>query len=272
MTAHVPLYDTGYRDFALTARRRVKEETYGEDIGQNSWLTRDEWDSALDWLVPTAQAHVLDVACGSGGPDLHFARTRGARVVGVDVNAHAIETATRAACGEGLASLARFVQADAGLPLPFADASFDAVVCIDAINHLTDRLGVLRDWHRVLKPGGRMMFTDPIVVTGLLSSEELARRASIGYFVFALRDEDERLVAEAGFDLLRCDDTTANVARVASRWHDARGRLRAELVADEGEQTFDDLQAFLATAHVLASERRLSRYTLLATRPAPRLA
>ena len=111
-----------------------------------------------------------------------------------------------------------------------------------------------------------MMFTDPIVVTGLLSSEEVARRASIGYFVFALRDEDERLVAEAGFDLVRCDDTTANVVRVASRWHEARARLRAELIADEGEETFKDLQAFLAIVHALASERRLSRYTLLATR------
>ena len=266
MTTQVQLYDTAYRRFALSARRRVREETYGEDIGQNSWLTKDEWDSALDWLVPIPGAHVLDVACGSGGPDLHVARTRGARVVGVDVNAHAIETASKAARREGLASLARFVQADAGLPLPFADASFDAVVCIDAINHLSDRLGVLRDWHRVLKPGGRIMFTDPIVVTGLLSSEEVALRASIGYFVFALREEDERLVAEAGFDLVRCDDTTANVVRVASRWQEARARLRAELIADEGEETFEDLQAFLAIVHALASERRLSRYTFFATR------
>ena len=266
MTAHVQLYDTAYRRFALSARRRVREETYGEDIGQNSWLTRDEWDSALDWLVPTPQTQLLDVACGSGGPDLHVARTRGARVVGVDVNAHAIETASEAARREGLASLARFVHADAGLPLPFADASFDAVVCIDAINHLPDRLSVLRDWHRVLRPGGKVMFTDPIVVTGLLSSEELALRASVGYFVFALSDEDERLVNEAGFDPVSCDDTTSNVVRVASRWHEARARLRAELIADEGEQTFEDLQTFLATAHALASEGRLSRYTLLAVR------
>ena len=41
---------------------------------------------------------------------------------------------------------------------------------------------------------GWALFTDPIVVTGLPSSQEIAARASIGFFIFALRDEDERLV------------------------------------------------------------------------------
>jgi SAM-dependent methyltransferase len=269
MTDQVRLFDATYRRFQLGARQQVRLDTYGHDLGQNSWLTRDEWRTMLGWLGLAPGSRVLDVACGSGGPARWLARTTGAEVVGVDSNRHAIQTAGEAARREGLDTLVRFQQADAARPLPFDDAAFDTVVCIDSINHLPDRPAMLRDWHRLLAPGGWALFTDPIVVTGLLSSQEIAVRASIGFFVFALRDEDERLVREAGFRLVRCEDTTANVALVAWRWHDARARYRAELLDDEGEETFTGIQRFLATVRELAEQRRLSRYTFLARKEAP---
>lgn len=268
MTGPVRLYDATYSRFQLDARQRVRLDTYGHDLGQNSWLTIDEWRTALGWLGLAPGSRVLDVACGSGGPARWLARETGATVVGVDSNRHAVRTAGELARQEGLDALASFQQADAGRPLPFDDASFDAVVCVDAINHLPDRAGVLRDWHRLLAPGGWALFTDPIVVTGLLSSQEIVRRASIGFFVFALRGEDERLLREAGFELLRCQDTTASVALVARRWHDARARHRTELLEDEGEETFRGMQRFLATVAALAEQRRLSRYTFLARKEA----
>jgi SAM-dependent methyltransferase len=269
MTDQVRLFDATYRRFQLGARQQVRLDTYGHDLGQNSWLTLDEWRTALGWLGLVPGSRVLDVACGSGGPARWLARTTGAEVVGVDRNRHAIQTAGGLARREGLDALVGFQQADAGRPLPFDDASFDAVVCIDSINHLPDRPAMLRDWHRLLAPGGWALFTDPIVLTGLLTSQEIAVRASIGLFVFALRDEDERLVREAGFRLVRCEDTTANVALVARRWHDARARYRAELLEDEGGETFTGIQRFLATVRELAEQRRLSRYTFLARKEAP---
>ncbi|HEY7793108.1 MAG TPA: class I SAM-dependent methyltransferase [Gaiellaceae bacterium] len=262
------LYDATYGEFDLDARRRVRLETYGEDIGQNGWLTSAEWRSASGRLGVGRGSRVLDVACGSGGPAVDLARRTGAAVVGVDFNGRAIETASELAGRAGLAAPVRFEEADAARPLPFDDGSFDAVACIDAINHLADRAAVLDDWHRLLRPGGSVLFTDPIVVTGLLSSEEIARRAAIGFFVFSLREENERLLREAGFGLVRCEDSTDNVVEVASRWRDARERQRAELIRDEGEETFEGLQRFLAVAHTLAAERRLSRYTILAVKGA----
>ncbi|HXV57380.1 MAG TPA: methyltransferase domain-containing protein [Gaiellaceae bacterium] len=260
----VRLYDATYGEFDLDARRRVRLETYGEDIGQNGWLTAEEWRTTTGWLALGEGSTALDVACGSGGPAVDLARRTGAAVVGVDRNEHAIETAGRLVRRAGLASSVRFEQADAARPLPFADGSFDAVVCIDALNHLPGRPAILADWHRLLRPGGSILFTDPIVVTGLLSSEEIALRASIGFFVFSLREENERLVREAGFELVRREDATDNVVQVSGRSRAARERHRAELVADEGEETFEGLQRFLAVVHTLAAERRLSRDIVLA--------
>jgi SAM-dependent methyltransferase len=271
MTAGVPLYDTAYGQFELRARQRVRTQTYGQDIGQNGWLTTDEWHVAVDRLELAPGADVLDVACGSGGPALYLARRTGARIVGVDRSSAAIETASDAARREGLDALARFQVADGTRPLPFDDASFDAVVCIDAISHFPDRSAVLREWRRVLRPGGRVLFTDPIVVTGPVTSDEIALRSAIGPFVFSLLDENVRLVREAGFDHVRFDDTTRSVVHVARRWLEARADHRAELVDDEGEETYEGLQRFLSVVHSLAADRRLSRFTFLARalRPAP---
>jgi len=260
------LYDRTYAGFELDARQQVRLETYGEDFGQNSWLTADEWREIIGWTALGPGSRALDVGCGAGGPALLLAVTTGAQVLGIDSNADAVASANAMAGREGLRSLATFQHADAALGLPVPDASIDAIVCIDAINHLPGRLDVLREWRRVLRPGGLAVFTDPVVVNGLITNEEIAARTSIGFFVLSLRQEDERLLNLAGFELVRCEDTTDNVAEVARRWRDARAVRREELVGDEGEETFEGVQRFLTVTCALASERRLARYTFLARR------
>jgi SAM-dependent methyltransferase len=268
--ASVDLYNNVYSDFGSDAELAVRREAYGEDLGQSSWLTAPEWLRFADRLGLTAESEVLEVGSGSGGPAVYLAAARGCRVTGVDINEHGVRNGRRLAESRGLPERVRFEPVDASRPLPFDDGTFDAIVSNDAMCHIPERTAVLRDWLRVLRPGGRALFTDALVVTGPVSHEELAIRSSIGYYLFVPPGANERMLQEAGFEVSEVEDVTASAAAVASRWHDARARHRAALVGREGESNFEGLQRFLRCVHTLTREGRLSRYAYLAEKPGPR--
>jgi SAM-dependent methyltransferase len=260
-------YGQQYGNFADEVYGAIRGEASGEDFGQNSWHTAAEHDRLRAWLELGASSQLLDVACGGGGPTLRMARRSGCRVVGIDIQVEGIVAARAAAEREGLDERTAFAQHDASQPLPFPDAAFDAVLCIDAINHLPDRAAVLAEWRRVLKPGGKLVFTDPIVVTGPLSSEEVVIRAAIGFFLFVPPGYDERVLAAAGFAVEIAEDRTDDIALVAGRWHDARARREAILRQIEGDERYAKQQTFFAMCARLARQGRLSRFAYLARKP-----
>ena len=268
MTERVDLYDNVYADYGSRAEAEVRRDAFGEDIGQSSWLTAAEWLRFADQVQVLKDSNVLEVGSGSGGPAVYLAAARGCRVTGVDINEHGVRNAERLAAMQGLADRVTFRVVDASMPLPFPDASFDAVLSNDAMCHIQHRLEVLGDWHRVLRPGGRMLFTDAMVITGLVSHEELATRSSIGWYLFVPPGENERLIERAGFTLLSSEDLTTEAEVIAERWHAARERHRDALIGREGEANFAGLQRFLACVHRLSAERRLSRYGYLAEKAA----
>lgn len=267
MTSKATLYDDHYGHLAANPQIEVRRETYDEDLGQASWITLAEARDFFRALELKPGQTALEIACGSGGITCRMTHETGAQCVGVDINPNGIAAAERRAQELGLSAQVSFRVVDAGRRLPFADASFDAVFCNDSINHLPDRAAVLRDWHRVLRPGGRVLFTDPIVVTGELTNEEIRARSSIGFFLFVPAGYDERVLAEAGFVVREVRDVTDAVQSVSRRWREAREKRRSALVPLEGEDAFTGVQHFLDAVHRLAAERRLSRFMYLATKP-----
>lgn len=91
------------------------------------------------------------------------------------------------------------IRAD-GATLPLQDASVDAVLVVDALHHISDRHGTLRDAHRVLRPGGVLVVVefDPTTVRGrlLAATEHLVGFDSTFQPPGHLRDDMER----SGFD------------------------------------------------------------------------
>ena len=268
MSQKVDLYDTAYGNYQSQTYRQVRIETYGEDLGQTSWVTTDESKEIPRLLDLKLNSTVLELGCGSGGYGLHLAEKVGCRLVGLDINAPGVRNANQLALARGLASQARFEQCDVSDKLPFDDDAFDAVFSNDVLCHIPGRPRVLGEMFRILKPGGRMLFSDALVVGGMLSHEEIATRSSIGFYVYSPPGENERLIERAGFRQILATDTTESAARIAKQWHQARERRKQELVAMEGEVNFEGLQRFLSCVHILTSEKRLLRYLYCASKGA----
>jgi SAM-dependent methyltransferase len=260
MKSKVDLYNTYYDKFAADAQAAVRAETYGEDIGQSSWMTADELRHFIELLKIVESSNVLEVGSGSGGPALFLAKETGCKLTGVDVNQFGNKNANELARERGLSDRVEFIEIDASKPLPFEDGTFDVVFSNDVMCHVPERQNVLREWHRVLKPGGQMLFTDALVITGIVSHEEIAKRSSIGLYFYLPPGENERMIKETGFKIVVVEDLTPAAAEISKRWHDAREKHREEMIKIEGEENFKGLQEFLNCTHALTAEKRLSRF------------
>jgi SAM-dependent methyltransferase len=111
----------------------------------------------MEMLAALPGDHVLDVGCGRGEAVLYLATQVGAhgRVVGVDSQEHLVAD-VRAACQErGLAQVETMTASITALP--FDDASFDAVLCVNVLEAVEDRERALAELCRVLRPQGRVL-------------------------------------------------------------------------------------------------------------------
>jgi SAM-dependent methyltransferase len=257
-------YNANYGNFQKELYAEIRREAFGEDIGQNSWLTANEQDRFIHWLNLLPARTLLDVACGAGGPALRIADTTGCSLVGIDSHDDAIAAAGALVTTKKLTGRVRFQVADASRPLPFPDSHFDAITCIDAINHFPERPRIIAEWARLLKPKSRLLFTDPITLTGPLTNAEAIVRSSAGFYLFVPHGYDERVIADCGLHLLVCENLTANVAKIAeARWA-ARERRSVALREIEGDSAFENQQRFLSIAARVAKEGRLSRFMYVA--------
>lgn len=143
-------------------------------------------------------ARVLDVASGRGDGTLVFASRFGCQVVGVDLGRRNVEAATKEARKLGLADKAAFYCGDAER-LPFADETFDAVVCECALCTFPDKPTAAAEFARVLKPGGRVGISD--LTRSSLLPRELEGVAAWIACVADARPVEEYRALLAGADL-----------------------------------------------------------------------
>ncbi len=184
---------------------------------------------------------VLDIGCGQGLPACILARKHGATVVGTDLEAHLVQRAQLWAEQEGLQEQLSFRQVAPG-PLSFDDESFDLIVISGALTQIADKLAMLRECFRVLKPGGSLSCYDWMKPAGPLSAA-MHRWFALEGLTYELRTPEDQaeLFLQAGFLDVTWRDKSAWYRREAAlEFARLDGELRPRLLAllglEEGEQ------------------------------------
>lgn len=135
---------------------QVQYEALYHQLEENHWWFRGRRASVFDQLrqlnLPRTAA-ILEIGC-SGGPLQQQLRAAGYQhLTGIDISAAAIALAHQ--------RLIPNVSVMDGTRLTFPDACFDVVVASDVLEHIEDEQQALREWHRVLRPGGQLLVYVP---------------------------------------------------------------------------------------------------------------
>lgn len=187
---------------------------------QIAWTERLLFPGGRDWACSQAYGEVLEVAIGTG---LNLPRyPAGLRLAGVDLSPAMLAIAAARGTELGLAVTLAQASADA---LPFADASFDTVICLIALCSIPDDRAAISEMFRVLRPGGQLVLLDhvasshPVVLAIERLLEPLARCMSGDH----LTRRPLPLVEAAGFTVTGSHRSRAGIIEQVTAVRPAHG-------------------------------------------------
>lgn len=189
--------------------RAVFGSEYPEGVEPYSFVSRTELARFSAEVMVDRKGHLVDVGCGRGGPGLWVAANTGARLTGVDIAASALAAAEQRARSLGLAGRAEFVRGTFE-SMPLDAGSVDAVMSVDALVFAPDKRAALAELGRVLRQGGRLVFT-----SWDYASQPAGRPPQV--------DDHRPLLVAAGFLVQAYDETEG--------WYERHSRIDAGLLA-----------------------------------------
>ncbi len=241
----------GFRDVAEEEKSRLVGRVFS-NVAQRYDIMNDLmslgihrfWkDIFIDWLSPTPDMQLLDVAGGTGDIAFRFLdrlgpKSRTARATICDINPAMLAMGIARAAQRNSSSTVAFTCGDAEA-LPFSDHSFDTYSIAFGIRNVTHIDRALSEAFRVLKPGGRFLclefskVDDPILsrlydlwsfnAIPLIGQAVTNDRASYQYLVESIRrfppqKDFASLITAAGFKQVKWRDMTGGIVAMHSGW------------------------------------------------------
>ncbi len=172
-------------------------DTLDNENWRNEILRRAQGD-VVSMLDLSGAISLLDVGCGTGWALGEAARRTGGKgdFWGVDMSPKMIEKAKENFAGK---ANFHFLQATADA-IPLGDSLFDSIICTNSFHHYLHPEKALREMHRLLKPGGKVLILDPVADTLLIRLfDVVARLIDRAHVKIYSTEEFKQLMNSAGF-------------------------------------------------------------------------
>ena len=207
-------------------RSNAYRDQFPAEFAHIGFLTLSEAQHLLELLAPASGEVVVDVACGTGGPGLWIAQQTGTSLIGVDPSPAGLAAARQRAARTGLDDRSRFEQGSFE-HTHLTGSSADVVMSIEAFQYAPNKRAGLREFARILRPGGRL---------GLICFEaDPARAAGLPILGVDPVNDYRPLLTSAGFDVVAYEETPGWAERVEAAFS-AIVSAADTLAAEMGEQ------------------------------------
>jgi ubiquinone/menaquinone biosynthesis C-methylase UbiE len=224
------------------AARGIAPDAITEEVLQQHDQDHYGGTAATDRLIALAAVRpedaVLDVCSGMGGPARYLAWKTGCDVTGLDLTASRVEGATELTRAAGLSGSVRFVHGNA-LAMPFEDASFDLAIAQESFAHIPGKPRLLAECARVLRPAGRLVFSD-IQHKGNLSVPDMQRLfEGMTFSDIVTAEEYAEQLRLCGMEVVRVVDLTEEWTRILVERLAMFRSLESQTVARLGREHFE---------------------------------
>lgn len=157
--------------------------------------------------------HVLDLCCGLGGPARYLAYHHGCRVTGVDMNTDRLAGAVRLTERTKLQDRVLFHHANA-LQTGLADETFDVIVSQEAFCHIPDKKTLIAECVRLLKPGGRIVYTDILARNSMTNEIRSRLESEMAFSELSTLEQYCHLLEEKGCQVVEVEDLSDDWAQI----------------------------------------------------------
>jgi ubiquinone/menaquinone biosynthesis C-methylase UbiE len=207
---------------------------------------------------------VVDFCAGLGGPARYLAQCHGADVTGIELTPARVRGAQELTRRVGLQDKVRIIEGDV-TQVPLADASVDVVVSQEALLHVPDKPRALVEAYRILKPGGRLVFTDWVAHFPLSEADQELMWQGMAVTELYDLPAYAAVISRAGFVVGAVEDLTSDWGGILTQRLAMYRKLREETLAagtPAGHDAFyESYVRFvdLVNAHVLGGGRFVGR-------------
>jgi ubiquinone/menaquinone biosynthesis C-methylase UbiE len=183
------------------------EELFAHDQDHYGGLGAN--DALAERAAIGKDTRVVDFCAGLGGPARYLAHRYGADVTGIELTPTRVKGAVELTRLVGLQNSVRVIEGNV-MRAPLPDASVDVVVSQEALLHVPDKERALAEAFRILKPGGRIAFTDWVAHRPLSDADKKLMWQGMAVADLYNPQTYAELIKRVGFTVNSVQDLTAD--------------------------------------------------------------